>query len=576
MKLSEEWHKKDLDYSSDEDDFFQEGRFRYRRLKRYSILLTALVAITPLIIMTIINSHQYQKALKADLIYPISRQTSNTKRSLESFIEERRAALDLISKEKNYEELYDHDKLANTLRHLKESIDGFVDLSLIDSRGNQVAYVGPYKLEGKNYSDQDWFHEVSIKGVYVSDVFLGYRDLPHFVIAVLHEKTEGDYYVLRATIDSDMLYRKIVSQILRPTSDAFLINKAGILQTPSNDHGAILEKSPIPVPPYSPHSEVVEQKDSARNLYILGYAFIENSPFILIEVIQPEAFMQNWLTLRNNLIWFLGISIILILIVVIWGSSHMVDKIREADMHRCKVLHQVEYTNKMASIGRLAAGVSHEINNPLAIINENAGMVNDVLSVSNDFPMREKVTKSVNSILRNVERCSRITHRLLGFAKRMETKIETLDLRELITEVLGFLEKEALHRNIKINTNFPENLPGIRSDRGQLQQVFLNILNNAIDAISEGGKIDIDIELRKDNKIDVTIRDTGRGISKPDLERIFEPFFSTKKEHGTGLGLSITYGIVQKLGGQIRATSELGEGTTFTVTLPIEASFAEE
>ncbi|NIP44537.1 MAG: two-component sensor histidine kinase, partial [candidate division Zixibacteria bacterium] len=485
MRLSEEWFKKDLDSVQDQDKLFQEGRFRYRRLRRYSIFLTALVAITPLIIMTIINSHQYQKALKADLIYPISRQTSNTRRSLESFIEERRAALDLIIKEKNYEELYDHDKLANTLRHLKESIDGFIDLSLIDSRGNQVAYVGPYKLEGKNYRDQDWFHEVSIKGVYVSDVFRGYRDLPHFVIAVLHERANGDYYILRATIDSDMLYRKILSQILRPTSDAFLINKDGILQTPSSYHGDILEKSPIPVPPYSPHSEVLEQRDSTNNLYVLGYAFIENSPFILIEIIQPEAFMQNWLTIRNNLVWFLGISIIVILIVIVWGSFHMVDKIREADAKRIKILHQVEYTNKMASIGRLAAGVSHEINNPLAIINENAGMVNDILSVGNDFPMREKVTKSVNSILKNVERCSRITHRLLGFAKRMETKIETLDLRELITEVLGFLEKEALHRNIKINTNFPQDLPGIQSDRGQLQQVFLNILNNAIDAISE-------------------------------------------------------------------------------------------
>jgi len=576
MKHSEEWHKKGLDYLPDQDSLFREGRFRYRRLRRYSILLTAIVAITPLIIMSIINSHQYQKTLKSDLIYPISRQTSNAKRSLEAFIQERRAALDLIIKEKSYEELYDHDKLANTLRHLKESIDGFIDLSLIDSRGNQVAYVGPYKLEGKNYRDQSWFHEVSIKGMYVSDVFLGYRDLPHFVIAVVHERESADYYILRATIDSDMLYRKILSQSVRPTSDAFLINKSGILQTPSNEYGNILEKSPIPVPPYSPRSEVIEQEDSLNDPYILGYAFIDNSPFILMEVIEPEAFMQNWLTLRNNLIWFLAISIILILIVIVWGSFHMVDKIREADMKRCKVLHQVEYTNKMASIGRLAAGVSHEINNPLAIINENAGMLNDVLSVNNDFPMRDKVTKSVISILRNVDRCSRITHRLLGFAKRMETKIETLDLRELIKEVLGFLEKEALHRNIKINTNFPQNLPGIKSDRGQLQQVFLNILNNALDATSEGGKIDIEIELRSDEKIDVNIRDTGRGISNSDLERIFEPFFSTKKEHGTGLGLSITYGIVQKLGGQIDVKSKLGEGTTFTVTFPIHASYAKE
>jgi two-component system NtrC family sensor kinase len=576
MKLSEDWFHRGLNGKPAVDKPPEEGRFRYRRLRRYSIILTSIVAISPLIIMAIINSHQYQKALKADMIYPISRQTSNTRRSLEAFIEERRAAMDLIIKEKSYEELYDHNKLANTLRHLKESIDGFVDLSLIDSKGNQVAYVGPYKLEGKNYQDQDWFHEVSIKGVYVSNVFLGYRDSPHFVIAVVQEKESGDYYILRATIDSEMLYRKILSQNLRPTSDAFLINQDGILQTPSIDHGKILQKSEFSVPPYSTRSEVNEIKDSADNPYIIGYAYIDNSPFILMEVFRPEAFLQNWFTFRNNLLWFLGISIILILIVIIWGSFRMVGKIREADLKRVKILHQIEYTNKMASIGRLAAGVSHEINNPLAIINESAGMIKDVLSVSNEFPMSDKVNRSVNSILKNVERCSRITHRLLGFAKRMEAKIETIDLAELLREVMGFLEKEALHRNIKINLNVPENLPSISSDRGQLQQVFLNILNNAIDAISGGGQIDITVEPRGDDKFDVIIKDNGPGISSEDLERIFEPFFTTKKEHGTGLGLSITYGIVQKLGGTIKVKSKVGEGTTFTVTLPIQASIAKE
>ncbi len=576
MKLSEDWFHRGLNGKTPAEKQQEEGRFRYKRLRRYSIILTSIVAITPLIIMAIINSHQYQKALKADMIYPISRQTSNTRRSLEAFIEERRAALDLIVKEKSYEELYDHNKIANTLRHLKESIDGFVDLSLIDSKGNQVAYVGPYKLEGKNYQDQDWFHEVSIKGHYVSNVFLGYRDLPHFVIAVVQEKESGDYYILRATIDSEMLYRKILSQNLRPTSDAFLINQEGILQTPTVDHGSILGQSPLPVPPYSTRSEVEEKKDTANNPYILGYAYIDNSPFILMEVFRPETFLQNWFTFRNNLIWFLSISIILILIVIIWGSFRMVGKIRESDMKRVKILHQIEYTNKMASIGRLAAGVSHEINNPLAIINESAGMIKDVLSVTNEFPMSDKVNRSVNSIIKNVERCSRITHRLLGFAKRMDTKIETIDLPELLREVMGFLEKEALHRNVKISLNAPETLTSINSDRGQLQQVFLNILNNAIDAIGDGGTIDIAVEPRGDDKFDVIIKDDGPGISREDLERIFEPFFTTKKEHGTGLGLSITYGIVNKLGGQIKVKSKLGEGTTFTVSLPIQASSAKE
>jgi two-component system NtrC family sensor kinase len=203
-------------------------------------------------------------------------------------------------------------------------------------------------------------------------------------------------------------------------------------------------------------------------------------------------------------------------------------------------------------------------------------MIKDVLSVSNEFPMSDKVNRGVNSILKNVERCSRITHRLLGFAKRMETKIEPIDLAELLREVMGFLEKEALHRNIKLNLEAPENLAGINSDRGQLQQVFLNIMNNALDAVQGGGRIDIMVQPQSSDKIDVVIKDTGRGISREDLERIFEPFFTTKKEHGTGLGLSITYGIVQKLGGQIKVKSKLGEGTTFTVTLPVQAPVAKE
>lgn len=550
----------------------EKTQFRYRRLRKYSILLTSLVALTPLIAMTIINIYQYQKALKADMLFPILRQVSNTRHSLSSFIVERQSALELVIREIPFEELRDQERLAGALSHMKESFGGFVDLGLIDSKGDQVSYVGPYNLAGKNYKDQDWFHEAGLRGVHVSDVFMGHRGFPHFVIAVVHGLGEGDYYVLRATIDSDMLYRKILTQNLRPTSDAFLVNKSGILQTPSRFYGAALEQCSIAVPSYSTNSEVVELKDSGGKPYFLSYAYIEDTPFILMETIQPESFMENWLTVRNNLIWFLSISVILILMVIVWGSYHMVGRIREADLKRATVLHQIEYTNKMASIGRVAAGVAHEINNPMAIINENAGMVKDILSVSESFPLRDKMQKHVDSILTSVERCSRITHRLLGFAKRMDPHIEEIDLDQLLKDVLGFIGKEALHRNITVNCEVPGDMPKIKSDKGQLQQVLLNILNNGIEAVGNGGRIDISAEPKGDRRVEITISDDGPGISRNDLDRIFEPFFTTKKEHGTGLGLSITYGIVQKLGGQISVKSSLGAGTSFTVALPIENS----
>ncbi len=552
------------------------GRFRYRRLRNYSILLTSLVSLTPLIAMTVINIHQYQQAHQADMIYPIGRQTANIRHALEAFIRERQSALNLIINERTFEELHDHDALGRTLSHLKGSFGGFVDLGLIDSDGKQVAYAGPYPLEGKNYKTQDWFHEVNLRGVYVSDVFMGYRGFPHFVIAVKHDLEAGAYYILRASIDSDMLYKRILAHNLNATSDAFLINEDGILQTPSRHHGKVLEKCELPIPPYSATSEVIELTDQQGQPYILGYSHISNTPYILMETFRPQALMQNWLTTRNQLIAFLAVSIVLILIVIVAGTLWMVGKIREADLKRFRMLHHIEYTNKMASIGRVAAGVAHEINNPMAVINESAGMIKDLLSVEEPTEERERINRHVTSILKSVDRCSRITHRLLGFARRMESHIEEIDLRDLMEEVFGFLGKEALHRNIEIKTDFDPNVPPIASDKGQLQQVFLNILSNALEAVQNGGEVHVALRPSGRRWVEVVIRDNGPGIRQEDLDRIFEPFFTTKKQHGTGLGLSITYGIVQKLGGRIRVESQIGSGTTFRVTLPIRAEATKE
>jgi len=559
------------DYWAEEGNS-EEGLFRYRRLWKYSVSLTALVSLAPLIIMTVVNYYQYQKVLRVEMIHPISQLASNTKRSLESFIEERISALNLIIHDKSFEDLADQEKLIAVFGNMKNSFGGFVDLGLINAEGYQRTYVGPYELKGKNYRDQDWFHEVSLRGVYVSDVFMGYRNFPHFVIAVKNERAGGSFYVLRATIDAETPIQKIISPLdLRPSTDVFVINREGILQTSSRFHGRILERSSVVAPPFSSRPEVLEGHTREGQSYLLGYAYIERTPFILMIVAQPQALMKNWLSVRRDLIWFLIGSMVLILLVILWGSTYMVSRLREADLKRAALLHNAEYTNKMASIGRLAAGVTHEINNPLAIINEKAGLVKDLALLTEDFPQKEKIIKIIDSLLANVERCSTITHRLLGFAKRMDVHLETINLELLIREVLGFLEKEASYRDISVDFHIPEGFPSIQSDRGQLQQVFLNIINNAFAAVGEGGKIDISMREERDgDAVAVTIKDNGHGISEEDLKRIFEPFFTTKKEGGVGLGLSITYGIVEKLGGRISVESKVGQGTGFTVILPAQ------
>ncbi|MCK4774669.1 MAG: two-component sensor histidine kinase, partial [Candidatus Krumholzibacteria bacterium] len=266
--------------------------------------------------------------------------------------------------------------------------------------------------------------------------------------------------------------------------------------------------------------------------------------------------------------WFLLVSSALILTVVVYGANQMTRQLRDADRRRVQVLHDMEYTNKMATIGRMSGGVAHEINNPMAIINEKAGLMKDMIGFSEDFPQRERMLGLIESILQSVDRCSRVTHRLLGFSRRIEVHKEQVDLKKLLEEVVGFQRTEMTHRNIEINYDIEDNLPQIESERSQLQQVFLNIISNAIAAIGDGGRIDISGAGRADGSVVIAITDSGVGISEENLEHIFEPFFSTKGKFGTGLGLSITRNIVEKLGGEIHVHSVPGKGARFTVMLP--------
>ena len=232
-------------------------------------------------------------------------------------------------------------------------------------------------------------------------------------------------------------------------------------------------------------------------------------------------------------------------------------------------LQEAEHKDRLASIGRLAAGVGHEINNPLAIINEKAGLVEDLLAVTPDFEHKKMITDSLKGISKSVIRCSAITHRLLGFAKRQEVKNQKLQVNDILREVMTFLENSMLTNRIKIDAQLQVDLPEVVSDQMQLQQVFLNILNNAIDAVGKDGNISVMSHVVAGD-VRIIIQDDGPGIDDDILPHIFEPFFTTKEsDKGTGLGLSITYGLIQKLGGDITVRSHVGRGTAFTVTIPV-------
>jgi two-component system, NtrC family, sensor kinase len=451
---------------------------------------------------------------------------------------------------------------------MRREFTGFVDLGLIDTAGNQISYAGPYDLKDRNYTSQSWFHQVQFKGTYVSDVFMGFRKFPHVVIAVRHTSENGQSWVLRATLDTMHFDRIIGAMGLEPGSDAFLVNRDGILQTESRRYGKVLDMLPFTLPPTNFESNVQTLRDDKDREIFLASAFIADTDFALAAIKPKPTVFSTWYTVRADLLVIFVSGVVAIFLAVYRLTSVLIKRLQESDEQRMGAIHQMEHSQKLSSIGRLAAGVAHEINNPLAIINEKAGLMRDIMGLRPDFPDKDKFSKQIEAILRSVERCRGITHRMLGFARRMDVKIEILDLNSVLEETLGFLDREAQYRNVEIRRNLAPDIPSIPMDHGQIQQVFLNILNNALAAVSDGGLITLSTWNEDEHFVGVSIEDNGCGMSEETAKNMFEPFFTTKKEKGTGLGMSITYGIVKRLGGELKVKSKVNEGTTMTILLP--------
>jgi len=557
-----------------DDRFADSGPFKrlfnFRRIWNLAVLLTACVAIVPLFMLAIFDFNVTKHSAETQVNLRITKLVSNTDRTLSFFLEERKYALDFIVNSHSYQQLSEPQQLAAILDSLKQTMGGFVDLGVIHASGEQLCYVGPYDLQGKNYSGEAWFQEVLERGLYISDVFLGFRAVPHLVIAIKHQQPDGSFYVFRATLDTER-FNQVLSQIeLIGQGDMFLINHQGVIQTPSAYHGNVLEKLALEVPQYSDRAQAFNMENVRGQSLIVGYSYIKGTPFIVMNITRKNELMRPVYKTQVLLVGFIAVSTTLILMVVMGVATRLVNEIFNADQQRVRTLKEVEHSSKLASIGRLAAGVAHEINNPLAIIGEKAGLMKDILSLDQADPRQDRLITLLDSILASVERCGAITKRLLGFARHLEVTIEAVDLAAIIRDVLAFLNREASYRSITVTADLAPDLPRFESDRGKLQQIFLNLVNNAFAAMSDGGTLEIRAQLQPDQGIVVTVTDDGCGIPEADMDRIFEPFFSTKKEKGgTGLGLSITYGLVQEIGGTIRVASELGRGTVFTITLPV-------
>ena len=247
-----------------------------------------------------------------------------------------------------------------------------------------------------------------------------------------------------------------------------------------------------------------------------------------------------------------------------WGEK-LEKKVQQRTDEIKKIHSQLFRSEKLASLGKLAAGVAHEINNPLTGILTNASLLLDDLP--NEDPRRE----DVDVIVKETIRCREIVKRLLDFARQTKPQKQRVDVNSIIESIILLVRNQTSFRDISVQKNLSDKIPEIMADKDQIQQVFINIIINAAEAMSKGGTLIIDTLLSSaEDFIMIKFADTGQGIPENLKEKIFDPFYTTK-ENGTGLGLSISYGIIEQHGGGINVDSTFGEGTIFTIELPIHS-----
>jgi len=543
----------------------------YRDIRRKNVIRLFSTYLAPLIILAIFFHVQYNSIMTEGKRFHLRAIAENQANTLDLFLSERLVNISNLIDDPNFQVPPSPQTMEDYLGILQKNSETFVDIGYFDASGIQAAYAGPYpSLEKRNYSSEAWYTALKkdqVKHI-ITDIYLGFRQKPHFTIAV-SRIINNQFTVLRATLDPEKMYEYIST--LEGSQEVYssIVSKEGYYQVVTPHIGTPLETSSI-VPPLEPGLGV-EDVEVGGSSITFAYSWLQTADWALIAQ-QAQENTGIFSGFNPKIIGISAAVIILIFLIILNRSAQLVEMQKETDRTRA----QLEHAAKLASIGELAAGIAHEINNPLAIISEEAGLMKDLMdpelaqNISN-----QELIPHLDNIHESVFRCRDITRKLLGFVRKTDMDMRPHDVHQLIDGVVdGILGSEMAVSNIEIIRDYAGDLPKLVTDGNQLQQVLLNIINNGVDAIEgKPGEIRIKTLFQKNN-IKISISDNGCGMGTEQMEKIFMPFYTTKEVgRGTGLGLSVSYGIIKSLKGTIEVDSTAGGGTTFTITFPIQEKY---
>ncbi|MFA5903184.1 MAG: ATP-binding protein [Desulfobacula sp.] len=552
------------------------------KVRRSILTNMIIVPLIPFLMAIGVSFYYFITSLENNTTASMKRIVSDHRNMIESFLMERKADLEFVTNAFRYDEINHQQAVDTIFENLKRQSGAFIDLGLFDPQGIHVRYSGKYELQGKTYADEFWFKQVMENGSYISDVFLGYRRIPHFVVAIRHGTAEKTW-VLRATIDT-LYFDRMISQVrIGKTGEAYILNKDGISQSERRSSNIqVMDKDPE-FADFVKSEEAIHtfiKTDASGIQYLYATTWLKDKEWMLVVRQEKKDAYRFLYTAAYIILVIMIVGLAVIIVVANFITDRILKQIEKLGRDKKNLGNQLIRAAQLAEIGEMAAGFAHEINNPLQIIKSEHALIETLLDdVTHQMDEKGKqdineIEDSLSQIKLQVNRCSEITHAILRFGRKNEIRQQTLNPCRVIPEIVHMIEKKAEVNGIDIVQDFSENSPVFMGDPSQFQQVMLNLFNNAMDAVierhgSKGGMMKIETGLKNEKFLMIKITDNGTGISQENISKIFSPFFTTKPVgKGTGLGLSVCYGIIESFGGTMEVKSEENTGTAFIILLP--------
>lgn len=546
-------------------------------IHRLILIPMILVPAIPLLLSAAIGFYAFSETTRGYAISSLRQAAVDHQKMIDDFLRERRGDLESFLSLLPPKALTGAPAKREVTIMLQSSDGAFQDMGIIGPNGTHTAYAGPYNLFNKDYQQAPWYVETLKRGYYISDVFLGYRNVPHFVIAVAR-RINNQPWVLRATVNS-AVFENIVSEVtIGDSGEAYILNRDNRFQTRRWSGGALLETDPDRYPTQEDRLMTFTTGEEEGAGYLTASTPINDGKWrLIVRRKKSEAFhgtvMAGYLV---TLFLIGGGAVVVVLAFVI--SRRLSDSLQEKTEAVRKLEGQLVQAARLAELGEMAAGFAHEINNPLQIMKADLALfdmtLKDVTAHEEDREARAELAEISKQLQIQIDRCAAITREILRFGRQDAPETKTIKLAAYLPKVWAMVENKAAVHGIDLRCDVAPQVPTVEADPGQLQQVMINLVNNAIHAVVErhgckGGKIAMKAQEDGEGNAVITVIDNGIGMSRELLAKIFMPFFTTKAPgQGTGLGLSVCHSIIDSMGGELTADSRKGHGATFTVMIP--------